>query len=328
MKRQTVIPKQQDGRTEIFKNVSLGDFLIGFPFVGLGFGTYHFIGLFMNDIWTQLSYAILPVAIWIGIIFFHPVPSRRNIRLQHYLWDWGKFKTRSKRYEYMKDVDNVFNKTVQKDSTQSFVPVKKIAFEVYEAKDSRLIGGLKVQTINLSLENDENETRVLENFEQKYIKNLDFDVQHTIVAEAIDLKQYRNKLVEKFETIENPIQKRLMASYVDYVQEKEMNKNLVRKQRYIFVSEPFNPTDEKDKIRARQEVSTRLERLENMVSELPVRSKLKAVRCTNEDLKHSLRLFLEYEYSFLDHTVSDSYSELIVGRKSFLDSVKEIERNA
>jgi len=330
LKKQIVIPIQPDGRSHLFWFVSVQDLFLLLPFAAVGYVTFKFLGIipidYFNDPLVKFGFSILPLPVWGYLILYSPIRHRKNIKAQQFLFESYSFIKREKSFEFTKDIDNVNRRKIQKESTQSRIPIKKIAHETYETKDNALVAVLKVDTINLSLENDENETRILDNYEKRMLVNLDFDIQQQIVAEKIDLREHRNQQINELEAIEDPIQRRLKESYIDYVKEKENNNNLVKKQRYVVIREEFSPNVQGSKQKAREELKHKVERVQNLLENIPVKSKLSSTLCTNEGLKHSLRLFLDYEYSFIENSVSDEFSEFVVGRKSLREGLKEVMR--
>lgn len=324
MKKKIVIPVQPDGRSHLFWFLSVQDVFLLLPFVGITYLTFKIIGFFYDDALMAAGFSIIPLPIWAYLVLYSPIRNRKAIKAQQFLFESYNFIKRVKTFEYKKDIDNVNRRKIQKESTQSKIPIKKIAHETYETKDNALVAVLKIDTINLSLENDENETRILDNYENRMLVNLDFDIQQQIVAEKIDLREHRNQQINELETIQDPIERRLKASYIDYVKEKENNNNLVKKQRYVVIREEFDPNEKGSRQKAKEELKHKVERVQSLLENIPIKSKLRSSLCTNEGLKHSLRLFLDYEYSFIENEVSDDFSEFVIGRKSLREGLKEV----
>ncbi|MDQ0418756.1 putative nucleic acid-binding protein [Croceifilum oryzae] len=206
-------------------------------------------------------------------------------------------------------------------SVQDLIPIKAIYSEMIETTDRRLVKILSVTSVNTHLMSYSEEREILKSYEN-FLKSLDKPIQIARVSQPIDLKSYLFDLNKQLKQIENPYKKSMMQNYIAYAKQLQEDRNMIRRSRYVVISEPF--TDDRSKDKAIQVLKTRVQDLKFKLEEMLYRQKLEVSELTNEELRKCLHMFFDYEHAQLQGMSEADAREYpyMIGKRNLMETAQ------
>lgn len=204
-------------------------------------------------------------------------------------------------------------------SVQDLIPIHSIYNEMIETKDGRLIKILSITAVNTSLMSYAEEREVLEGFEN-FLKNQKKPFQIARVAEPIDLKDYIRHLKMIFREDQNVHRKRMLESYIGYASRLQEDRDIIRRNRYIIIDEPF--TDDRSKEAAMKNLRRRASELKLAIEEMLYRHPLEATELNNEDLKKYIHTLFDYENAQLTQMENERSLPYVIGRNNLIKTAE------
>ncbi|SFX75321.1 hypothetical protein SAMN04487866_12245 [Thermoactinomyces sp. DSM 45891] len=210
-------------------------------------------------------------------------------------------------------------------SVQDLVPVRGIYSEMIETTDNRFVKVLSVTSVNIQLMSYSELKEVFFSYES-FLKTLDRPIQIARVSQPIDLKDYIMDLKKRLKTTENPYKRHMLKSFISYAQKQQEDRDMIRRSRYVIISESFS--DEKSKDKAMQILKTRVQDLKFKLEEMLYRQKLEVSELTNEELRKCIHMFFDYEHAQLHSMSEDDAKEYsyMIGKRNLMDAAEMLKK--
>ena len=123
-------------------------------------------------------------------------------------------------------------------STQNFVPVKKVEEGVAVLEDGSLRSIIMVSTINFALKSESERKAILIQF-QNLLNTLDFTIQISSQSRELDIRPYIQMLENEYKQQENELLRIQIREYIDFIKEYTENVNIMTKSFFVIV--PYYP---------------------------------------------------------------------------------------
>lgn len=330
MEKRYKIPNQVDSTFHVWKFITLLDILVLTPSAVF---CILVVWLVEGLLEVRLVVGLLPVVVTAIAVFVRPIKERPNIRA-HRFFRWKiefnrrqrsfLFKKKMARREEGVELSGRKPSKPQERSAQDIIPIRRVFNETIETTDHRLVKIIGISAVNLSLMSLSEQIQVMEGYEQ-FLNNLDDPIQLLRVSEPINMSRYIDELRHKRANTTDGHKKLLLASYIEYAQGIQQNREMIRRNRFLVFDEKYEPGKEgsleQAMIRLRVRRDHYLERLEDML----FRHRLDAAELTNEELKKALQIFYDYENAQL-HSITDEIEmDYLIGRRNLVSAVKRIE---
>lgn len=129
-------------------------------------------------------------------------------------------------------------KTLQKQSTQTSLPIAEIRNNVVILKDGGMRMVFQVSTINFQLKSDDEQMATLDAYQQ-FLNTIDFPIQIVIQSRKVDLEDYFVLMEKQTAAIENPLLKNQARDYEEFLKKISEYANIMQKTFYVVI--PADP---------------------------------------------------------------------------------------
>lgn len=123
--------------------------------------------------------------------------------------------------------------------TQELIPVQKLFHQAILTKQNILIGGLKVDSLNIELMGHDERMDVRDEFSAS-ISSMFQKMQISVLAEPVDLSDIIEFQKKKVAQESIATRQLLRRGYIRYLEEASQEQNTLKKERYIFLAEKVN----------------------------------------------------------------------------------------
>lgn len=217
-----------------------------------------------------------------------------------------------------KSKDQIPQKTVQ-----DFIPIRGIYNEMIETTDNRLIKVLSVTAVNTHLMSYAEEREVLEGYES-FLKTLEKPIQIARISEPIDLKDYVLGLQKRNRGQKNVFKKKMLKSYINYAKKLQSDREMIRRNRYVIIDEPFTNVTNKDK--AIDRLKLRVNDMKLGIEEMLYQQKLEVYELSNNELKKYLHMFFDYENAQIYQINDEKHHPYMIGPKNLIEAAEELKK--
>jgi len=128
------------------------------------------------------------------------------------------------------------NQNKDSGQVQDYLEIAEIKDGVVVLKDGSLRSVLAVSSINFDLKSTAEQEAIIVAF-QRFLNALDFSIQIVISSRRYDIKPYIKKLRERSYSEKNPLLKRQIFDYIDFVESLVSTADIISKTFYLVV--PF-----------------------------------------------------------------------------------------
>ena len=219
----------------------------------------------------------------------------------------------------------MFGKKKEKDSektVQDLIPIRNIYNEMIETKDNRLIKVLAVSAVNISLMSHSEQNEVFESYEN-FLNTIDAPIQISRVSTPVNLKDYITDLQLTLKNTTNEYKKKILKSYIWYANSIQEDRDMIRRNRYIVIDQPFSNGKSKDE--AIRKLRIRSDDYKIKIEEMLRSPKLEVRELSNKELEKYIHMFFDYENAqilAMEDEVSTAY---IIGRRNLIDTVEKLK---
>jgi hypothetical protein len=217
---------------------------------------------------------------------------------------------------FKKKKESVVEKTVQ-----DLIPIRNIYNEMIETKDNTLIKVLSISAVNISLMSHAEQREVYAGYEN-FVNTIDAPIQISRVSTPVDLKYYISDLRSKLNNIENPYKKRILQGYIWYANSIQEDRDMIKRNRYLVISQSFNSERSKDE--AIKKLRIRIEDYKVKIEEMLRSPKLEARELSNQELEKYIHMFFDYENAQILSMEDETSTAYIIGRRNLLDTVDKL----
>jgi hypothetical protein len=163
-------------------------------------------------------------------------------------------------------------------ATQDFVPIKEIRDGIVVLKNGDLRALVLVNSINLSLKSNEEQTATILQF-QNFLNTLDFPIQISIQSRRLDIRPYLITLEERIKVQNEPLLKIQTKEYISFIKNFTDSVSIMTKSFFIVIpytskilkpssnvfSNLFNKNKQEEKIKAQIDFEEKRSQLEERV---------------------------------------------------------------
>ena len=163
-------------------------------------------------------------------------------------------------------------------ATQDFVPIKEIRDGIVVLKNGDLRALVLVNSINLSLKSNEEQTATILQF-QNFLNTLDFPIQISIQSRRLDIRPYLITLEERIKVQNEPLLKIQTKEYISFIKNFTDSVSIMTKSFFIVIpytskvlkpssgvfSNLFNKNKQEKKIKAQIDFEEKRSQLEERV---------------------------------------------------------------
>lgn len=214
-------------------------------------------------------------------------------------------------------------KQAEEKTVQDLIPVRSIYDGMIETTDNRLIKILSVTAVNTHLMSYQEEKEVLEGYEN-FLRSLKKPVQIARVSEPINLKTYISTLTDRLRSTTNPFKKKMLQSYIAYSQELQKDRDMIKRNRYVIIDEPFSSESSKEK--AVFELKRRVDDLRLNLEDMLYRHKLEVQELNDTELRKYLHMFFDYENSQLYQAEDVKEYAYVIGQRNLVAAAERIKK--
>ncbi|WP_234973064.1 hypothetical protein [Paenibacillus vortex] len=125
--------------------------------------------------------------------------------------------------------------------------IKNVYSECYETTDNRFVKVIRVSSVNLSLLNKKEKTKIFQAYET-FLNDLPrsmLPLQVSQIAQPINLTNYGRYIDDQTAKEESYPKAILAKSYLKYVDDIQKSKNMVSRNRYVIMARSFNSMNRK-----------------------------------------------------------------------------------
>ncbi|MFD1423387.1 hypothetical protein SAMN06265361_10440 [Laceyella tengchongensis] len=213
--------------------------------------------------------------------------------------------------------------TAEKKTVQDLIPVRNIYDSVIETTDNRFVKVLSVTAINTHLMSYQEVKEVLEGYEN-FLRSLKKPIQIARVSEPINLKKYIMALNNRFQSTTNAHKRRMLESYISYAEHLQKDRDMIKRNRYVIVDEPFN--NETGKEKAMIELRRRVDDLRLNLEDMFYRQKLEVKELNDNELRKYLHMFYDYENAQLYQMEDMKEYAYVIGKRNLVTAAEEIRK--
>lgn len=292
------LPLNIDSKRYLFANISFQDLAVISPFGILSIILMVIFYKTGNLSQTTVILSLVPTFFMTMLqIIKHPI--RKNIPFLKYQIIWKiKYNKRQKQFIYQK------GEIEMEEDVRKRLGIKNVVAGCYETTDDRFVKVIQVSTVNLSLMNPSEKTKVLESY-RTFLNELPTKyIQQAVIAQPINLSQYLLYVDRQTESNKDYVKSMLVAGYKSYIEQIQKSRNMVQREHYIIISKSIGSDREKTLNELEKIAMIIQAQIENMLSGS---DKLQAKILQNDEL---IRLI----YTCLDYDNAQSIGENIVGR--------------
>lgn len=206
-------------------------------------------------------------------------------------------------------------------TVQDLIPISNVYSEMIETKDNRLIKVLTVSAVNTSLMSHNEQREVHEGYEN-FLNTIDAPIQISRVSTPVDLKKYIAELSETLKVTENPYKRIVLKNYIWYSTNIQEDREMIRRNRYIVIDEPFT---DKTKEAAIRKLKRRAEDYTIKIEEMLRSPKLEVRELSNKELEKYIHTFLDYENAQISDMEEEIHTAYVIGRKNLIDTVDRLK---
>lgn len=318
------LPLNIDTRKYLFANISFNDVFVVSPILIISI-IIIFTLFKTGNLSTVTAIVAITPTVFIGAFQIIKHPIRKNLSFLKFRVLWKlQYNKRQKDFFYTKGEIDMANET----DVRKKLGIKNIFSGCYETPDNRFVKVLEVSSLNLSLMNRGEAQSIKEGYrtfinENQLVKNL----QISVVAQPINLSRYMLHVEEETSKETNPAKRMLAASYTDFVEDIQRNRNMVARKRYIVIDHPIGNDREKALEEIERNATIILTKIENM---LTGHSKLNAKILSNDELMSLLYTCLDYDnaQSLGEHIVdrANNKMDITLGETSARDIISQFEK--
>lgn len=207
-------------------------------------------------------------------------------------------------------------------TVQDLIPIRNIYNEMIETKDNRLIKVLSISSVNLSLMSHNEQREVYEGYEN-FLNTIDAPIQVSRVSTPVDLKKYISELRSVLDSLENPLKKTIMKSYIWYANDIQEDRSMIRRSRYLVFDESFSSDNSKEE--AVRKLRTRVDDYKIKIEEMLRRPKLDVRELTNKELETYIHMFFDYENAQISNMEEEMHTAYVIGRRNLVDTVERLK---
>jgi hypothetical protein len=217
--------------------------------------------------------------------------------------------------------------TTDKD-TRKELGIKNVFSGCYETTDNRFVKVLEVSSINLSLMNQIEKTRIFEAF-RTFLSELQFidSIQISQISQPVNLSKYLLQVDESTEGEKNFAKRMVISSYKKYIEGIQKSRNMVARKRYVIVDQSIS--NDREKALAELERKTTILEL-NINNMLRGYSKLNVKVLQNDELIKLIYTCLDYDnaQALGNHIVSRANNKVNIslGVKTAQDIISSYQR--
>jgi type IV secretory pathway VirB4 component len=137
-------------------------------------------------------------------------------------------------------------KQAQKESlsAQSLIPIKSLDSGVFITTDDVMVQILKVSSVNLELMSDDEVNEILDNY-ASFLQSVTDGFMTMNVPQPMDLKEYIKSQQAVLEKDTNRFRRMLMDDYIKYAKNIETSEEIIKRHRYIVISQQLKKLDER-----------------------------------------------------------------------------------
>ncbi|WP_124726709.1 hypothetical protein [Staphylospora marina] len=208
-------------------------------------------------------------------------------------------------------------------TVQDLIPVRNIYDSMIETTDNRLVKVVSVTAVNTHLMSHSEVREVLEGYEN-FLRSLKKPIQIARVSEPVNLKKYIASLTDRLKTTTNPFKRRMLESYIEYAEQLQKDRDMIKRNRYIIIDEPFS--GEADKEKAVRELKRRVDELRLNLEDMLFRQKLEVHVLTDQELRKYLHMLFDYENAQLYHMEDRKEYPYIIGPRNLLETAEAIRK--
>lgn len=180
-------------------------------------------------------------------------------------------------------------------STQDVLDMEDIRDNLITTKDNRLVAIVWVSAINLDLMSKTEQKYVFESFES-FVAGLDYNFQFETIAQPVNLREYTKQMINQYDQSQNPYKKRLLGSYVEYTDEHQTRRDVVKKEHYVIISEKIKGGDELAYQDALANLNERVEELKDEITGMMGQDfTLECKQLNNNQLIQLLQVYYNYQ---------------------------------
>lgn len=323
------LPLNVDTKKYILSMIKYRDLLVSLPLMAIGFLVLWFLVQAGYSFSAQLLLICLsPWGTFLLILTLHH-PDRKNINFFTHRVIWRiQFNRRQKLFVYTKGdfMSSKQKKNAAKDIREQ-LGIKNVYSECYETTDNRFVKVIRVSSVNLSLLNKKEKTKIFQAYETflNDIPRTMLPLQVSQIAQPINLTNY-GRYIDDLTAKEESYTKSILAkSYLKHVDDIQKAKNMVSRNRYVILARPFNALNRKKVLdELERDVKIVSTQLENM---LGGRYELKTKVLDNEELFHLMFACIDYENAQVNFSFKTAlFSPLTVGERTHEEMSARWER--
>jgi hypothetical protein len=214
-------------------------------------------------------------------------------------------------------------KAAPEKTVQDLIPVRNIYDSMIETTDNRLVKVMSVTAVNTHLMSHAEVREVLEGYEN-FLRSLKKPIQISRVSEPVNLKNYIASLTERLKATSNPFKRRMLENYIEYAEQLQKDRDMIKRNRYIIIDEPFS--GESDKEKAIRELKRRVDELRLNLEDMLFRQKLEVHVLTDQELRKYLHMLFDYENAQLYHMEDTKEYPYIIGPRNLLETAEAIRK--
>ncbi|GIP45135.1 hypothetical protein J45TS6_35940 [Paenibacillus sp. J45TS6] len=314
------LPLNVDTKKYILSLIKYRDLLISLPLMAIGILALWYLTQLGYSFSAQLLLICLsPWGTFLLILTIHH-PDRKNINFFTHRVIWRiQFNKRQKIFVYMKGdlMSSKQKKNAVKDIREQ-LGIKNIYSECYETTDNRFVKVIRVSSVNLSLLNKKEKTKIFQAYET-FLNDLPrsmLPLQVSQIAQPINLTNYGSYIEEKTAKEESHAKAILTKSYLNYIDDIQKSKNMVSRNRYVILARPFTNANRKKVLsELERDVKIVSSQIENM---LGGRYEMKTKILDNEELFHLMFACIDYENAQVNFSFKTAlFSPLTVGERTY-----------
>lgn len=316
------LPLNVDTKKYIFSLIKYRDLLISLPLMTVGLLVLWYLVQAGYSFSAQLLLICLsPWGTFLLILTLHH-PDRKNINFFTHRVIWRiQFNKRQKLFVYTKGdfMSSKQKKNAAKDIREQ-IGIKNVYSECYETTDNRFVKVIRVSSVNLSLLNKKEKTKIFQAYET-FLNDLPramLSLQVSQIAQPINLTNY-GRYIDDQTAKEKSYPKAILAkSYLKYIDDIQKSKNMVSRNRYVILARSFNSLNRKKVLdELERDVKIVSTQIENM---LGGRYELKTKILDNEELFHLMFACIDYENAQVNFSFKTAlFSPLTVGERTHKD---------
>jgi hypothetical protein len=129
-------------------------------------------------------------------------------------------------------------KTYKKLSTQRYLNFSSAHDDTLVLKDGGLRAILEIGSVNFNLKSEDEQNSIIYGY-QKFLNALNFPVQILMKSRKLDIDQYISSLKVQLKKHTNPLLKKQMIEYIEYIKKLVEYADIMDKKFYVII--PVNP---------------------------------------------------------------------------------------